>query len=41
MTVGDVFLWRDYTYRATGRIKDRWFIYLGTYREDPFLRCSC
>ena len=36
MTVGDVFLWRDYPYRASGRIKDRWFIYLGTYRADPF-----
>lgn len=36
MTVGDVFLWRGYPYSATGKIKDRWFIYLGTYSEDPF-----
>lgn len=36
MNVGDVFLWRDYPSPIAGRRKDRWFIYLGTYREDPF-----
>ncbi len=36
MEVGDVFLWRNYPFAVTGKIKDRWFLYLGRYSEDPF-----
>ena len=36
METGDVFLWRNYPYAVTGKIKDRWFLYLGKYRVDPF-----
>lgn len=36
MDLGDVFLWRNYPFAVTGKIKDRWFLYLGTYKEDPF-----
>lgn len=36
MKIGEVFLWRNYPYAVVGKIKDRWFLYLGKYREDPF-----
>jgi len=38
MNVGDVFVWHNYPYRKAGKIKDRWFIYLGTFKADPFSR---
>lgn len=36
MEIGDVFVWRNYPFAVTGKTKDRWFLYLGKYREDPF-----
>jgi len=36
MDFGDVFLWRNYPFAVKGKIKDRWFLYLGTYKADPF-----
>lgn len=38
MEIGD-FLWRNYPFAVTGKIKDRWFLYLGKYKEDPFSEC--
>lgn len=36
MEIGTVFVWRNYPFAVTGKTKDRWFLYLGTYNEDPF-----
>lgn len=36
MDIGTVFIWRNYPFAVAGKIKDRWFLYLGTHKEDPF-----
>lgn len=36
MEIGDVFRWNSYPFAIDGGAKPRWFLYLGTYREDPF-----
>ena len=36
MRTGDVFLWKAYPYQNDGKIKNRWFVYLGDLKNDPF-----
>lgn len=38
LQVGDIFLWKNYPYPRYEQniIKDRWFLCLGTYKEDIF-----
>jgi hypothetical protein len=36
MRVGDIYIWHSYPHQKDGEVKDRWFLFLGEVRNDPF-----
>jgi len=36
MRVGDIYIWHFYPHQKDGEVKDRWFLFLGEVRNDPF-----
>ena len=36
MRTGSVFLWENYPFQKDGKPKNRWFVYLGETKPDPF-----
>jgi len=36
MRVGDIYIWHSFPHQKDGEVKDRWFLFLGEVRNDPF-----